>query len=42
MLQTVIKIFNIIEFTLLIAAILGVTYDFCRATFSARFASSNL
>jgi len=42
MLETIIKVFNVIEITILFAAILGVFYDFCRDAFSSRAAIFNI
>jgi hypothetical protein len=36
MIQAVIAILNLYQHILLLAAMLGVTYDFCRSTFSPR------
>ena len=36
MIQAAIALFNLYEIALLIAATLGVTYDFCRSTFRPR------
>ena len=42
MIQAVIAILNLYQHILLLAAMLGVTYDFCRSTFSPRTTVPNI
>ena len=42
MIQAVLALLSLYETLFLIAAIIGVTYDFCRSTFGARLTVPNL